>query len=105
MLKNVIKNKTIGFRSLMSCDSDVVLSKLEFQKLIGQNSLIGSEDDNFVADEIIKEGSDIVTAEEIAEYIVENPNEVVVQFPIVSDVKLKEKLPFFRSIVFKLGGI
>lgn len=105
MLKNGIKNKTIGFRSLMSCDSDVVLSKMEFQKLIGQDSFVESEDDNIVVDEIIEEGNNIVTAEEIAEYIVENPKEVVVQFPIVSDVKLEEKLPFFRSIVFKLGGI
>ena len=105
MLTNVIKNRTIGFRSLMSCDSDVVLSKVEFQKLIAQNSLMENEDDNFVVDEIIEEGSDIVTAEEIAEYIVENPNEVVVQFPIISEVKLEEKLPFFRSVVYKLGGI
>ncbi|MCM1339363.1 MAG: hypothetical protein NC191_06805 [Muribaculaceae bacterium] len=37
--------------------------------------------------------------------IVENPNEVVVQFPIVSDIQLEEKLPFFKSVMAKLASI
>lgn len=37
--------------------------------------------------------------------IVENPNEVVVQFPIVSDIQLEEKLPFFKSVMMKLAKI
>ena len=41
---------------------------------------------------------------EVAEYIVENPKEVVVQFPIISDIKLDEHLPFFRSISAKLAA-
>jgi len=45
-----------------------------------------------------------VTDEEIAEYIVENPKEVVVNFPIISDVKLEEKLPFFKSVMYKLAN-
>ena len=39
------------------------------------------------------------------EYIVENPKEVIVPFPIVSDINLDEKLPFFKSITFKLNKI
>ena len=39
------------------------------------------------------------------EYIVENPKEVIVPFPIVSDINLDEKLPFFKSITFKLKKI
>lgn len=39
------------------------------------------------------------------EYIVENPKEVIVPFPIVSDINLDEKLPFFKSIAFKLNKI
>lgn len=39
------------------------------------------------------------------EYIVENPEEVIVPFPIVSDINLDEKLPFFKSITFKLNKI
>ena len=42
---------------------------------------------------------------EVAEYIVENPKEVVVQFPIISDIKLDEHLPFFRSISAKLAAL
>lgn len=37
--------------------------------------------------------------------IVENPDEVIVQFPIVSDIKLDEKLPFFRSIMVKFASL
>lgn len=39
------------------------------------------------------------------DYIIENPDELVVPFPIVSNVKLEEKLPFFKSISFKLSNI
>lgn len=37
--------------------------------------------------------------------IIENPNEVVVQFPIVSDIQLEEKLPFFKSIMVKFASL
>lgn len=37
--------------------------------------------------------------------IVEDPNELVVQFPIASDVELETKLPFFKSITYKLAQI
>ena len=46
-----------------------------------------------------------VTDEEVAEYIVENPNEVIVNFPLVSNIQLEEKLPFFKSILGKLNKI
>jgi len=36
---------------------------------------------------------------------VENPEEVIVDFPVVPVVKLEEKLPFFKSITFKLAAI
>lgn len=44
-----------------------------------------------------------VTDEDVAEYIVENPNEVIVNFPLVSDIQLEEKLPFFKSVLTKLN--
>jgi hypothetical protein len=37
--------------------------------------------------------------------IVEDPNEVVVHFPLVSDIVLEEKLPFFKSIALKLASL
>lgn len=45
-----------------------------------------------------------VTDEEVAEYIVENPKEVVVNFPLTSNVQMEEKLPFFKSIMYKLAN-
>lgn len=95
MLKDIIRNKTTLFESL--------LSKTEFQNVLGQNGLL-NQDEEEQFDEIY-DNEIGVSDEEVADYIVENPNEVVVEFPIVSDVKLEEKLPFFRSVVFKLGGI
>lgn len=53
--------------------------------------------------EVEKDIKDLSTEE--FEYIVENPKEVIVPFPIVSDIKLEEKLPFFKSISFKLNKI
>jgi len=43
-------------------------------------------------------------SEEISEYIVENPDEVVVEFPISISMESDEKLPFFRSISKKLAA-
>ena len=68
--------------------------------------LVETEEDDSIFDEItqpveIEPANDT----EIAEYIVENPSEVVVQFPIVSDIKLDEKLPFFKSISLKLASL
>lgn len=37
--------------------------------------------------------------------IIENPDEVIVQFPIVSDIQLDEKLPFFKSIMVKFASL
>lgn len=37
--------------------------------------------------------------------IIENPEETVVKFPIVSGIELTEKLPFFKSITCKLASI
>lgn len=64
------------------------------------------EEDSFISDENFNYeplGANI-TDEEVAEYIVENPKEVVVNFPIISDVKLDAKLPFFKSVMYKLAN-
>ena len=58
--------------------------------------------------EVVDDENDLTTetnTDEDFEYIVENPNEVVVQFPIKSDINLDEKLPFFKSITMKLNKI
>lgn len=58
--------------------------------------------DDFDADsDVYKSG---VTDEEVAEYIVEDPNEVIVNFPLVSNTAKGEKLPFFKSVMYKLAN-
>ncbi len=79
----------------------------------GDFEIVEDEDSKIVEENYITEENDDddfyfcgdyepnVTDEEVAEYIVENPSEVIVNFPIISDVKLDEKLPFFKSILYK----
>lgn len=85
MLKDLVRNKTNAFENSLTKDEFADTT----QKGVSQVCLQTSQ----------------VTEEEVAEYIVENPKEVVVKFPIISGIKLDKKLPFFRSICFKLGGI
>ena len=44
------------------------------------------------------------TLDEITDYIAENPQEVVVEFPLKPVVEMTEKLPFFKSIKYKLAN-
>lgn len=48
---------------------------------------------------------DAAQASEISEYIVENPEELIVKFPVKPVLELEEKLPFFKSIMTKLNSI
>lgn len=70
-------------------------------EIVEDNYLADEDDDNFYFCENYEPN---VTDEEVAEYIVENPNEVIVNFPIISDIKLEEKLPFFKSILYKCAN-
>lgn len=70
-------------------------------EIVEDNYLADEEDDDFYFCEDYEPN---VTDEEVAEYIVENPNEVIVNFPIISDIKLEEKLPFFKSILYKCAN-
>ncbi len=70
-------------------------------EIVEDNYFADEDDDNFYFCEDYEPN---VTDEEVAEYIVENPNEVIVNFPIISDIKLEEKLPFFKSILYKCAN-
>lgn len=108
-----MRSKTTKFSNLFSTNPTV--SRKEevspFKQLLSREGLITTEDDDTLFDEIaivpelatVEEIS--VEDDEIAEYIVENPNEVIVQFPLVSEINLEEKLPFFKSISMKLASI
>ena len=70
-------------------------------EIVEDNYLADEDDDDFYFCEDYEPN---VTDEEVAEYIVENPNEVIVNFPVISDIKLEEKLPFFKSILYKCAN-
>lgn len=122
-----MRSKTTKFSDLFSSAPTVAMTKSEIRQVI-MGKEVAKEDELF--DEIALPSDEIVSDEipfdsesetencdfdiveepdiddsEVAEYIVENPKEVVVQFPIVSDIKLEEPLPFFRSISAKLAAL
>lgn len=125
-----MRSKTTKFSDLFSTAPTVAMTKSEIRQVLMSDGLKEVAKDDELFDEIslpeeelesegissniediendcdfdIVEEPDIDDSE-VAEYIVENPKEVVVQFPIISDIKLDEHLPFFRSISVKLAAL
>lgn len=125
-----MRSKTTKFSDLFSTAPTVAMTKSEIRQVLMSDGLKEVAKDDELFDEIslpeeelesegissniediendcdfdIVEEPDIDDSE-LAEYIVENPKEVVVQFPIISDIKLDEHLPFFRSISAKLAAL
>ncbi|RAI13959.1 MAG: hypothetical protein DK841_02415 [Candidatus Melainabacteria bacterium] len=125
-----MRSKTTKFSDLFSTAPTVAMTKSEIRQVLMSDGLKEVAKDDELFDEIslpeeelesegissniediendcdfdIVEEPDIDDSE-VAEYIVENPKEVVVQFPIISDIKLDEHLPFFRSISAKLAAL
>lgn len=125
-----MRSKTTKFSDLFSTAPTVAMTKSEIRQVLMSDGLkeVAKDDELFdkislPEEELESEGisSNIEDIEndcdfdiveepdiddsEVAEYIVENPKEVVVQFPIISDIKLDEHLPFFRSISAKLAAL
>ena len=107
-----MRTKATKFSSLFqSAPTEIEALGKEFRQVLMKDGLIEVEQDDSLFDEIpeyeeitVFEDCDI-DEEEIAEYIIENPNEVVVEFPIISDIQLDEKLPFFKSLSMKLASL
>lgn len=125
-----MRSKTTKFSDLFSTAPTVAMTKSEIRQVLMSDGLKEVAKDDELFDEIslpeeelesegissniediendcdfdIVEEPDIDDSE-VAEYIVENQKEVVVQFPIISDIKLGEHLPFFRSISAKLAAL
>lgn len=125
-----MRSKTTKFSDLFSTAPTVAMTKSEIRQVLMRDGLkevakddelfdeISLPENEFESEEISTEVEDVandcdfdiveepdIDDSEVAEYIVENPKEVVVQFPIVSDIKLDEHLPFFRSISAKLAAL
>ncbi len=101
-----MRTKATKFSSLFqSAPTEIEELGKEFRKVLMKDGLIEVQEDDSLFDEIPEYEEISVDEEEIAEYIVENPNEVVVKFPIISDIQLDEKLPFFKSLNLKLASL
>lgn len=120
-IKNLkMRSKTSKFSSLFSTAPTVGAKASPVVQLLNKDGLIEINEDDSLFDEIsemeivspeivsIEDEIEIVedcSDDEVAEYIVENPDEVVVRFPIISDIQLDENLPFFKSLSLKLANL
>ena len=96
-----MRTKATKFSELFS-SAPTTENTAEVRQILKNDDVAGCEfdyDDDGIFDEL-----DYVTDEEISEYIVENPDEVQVEFPIQPRVKLETDMPFFRAVSYKLGG-
>ncbi|MBQ8459294.1 hypothetical protein IJ541_04235 [bacterium] len=97
-----MRTKATKFSKLFSTAPTVKNNEPEIRQFLAKDGLIEIKEDDAMFDEIIE--SETVKDDEISEYIVENPDEVIVEFPIISSVEPEEKLPFFKSISYKLAN-
>ena len=106
-----LRTKATKFSDLFQGPSDVTIEESSLDEILEKCNLknyVKKEDKvedliEEVKDEVISDN--LVSDSEIEDYIVENPNEVIVQFPIPSNIELKEKLPFFKSLSLKLANL
>ncbi len=117
-----MRSKTTKFSSLFQSaptvefevpDTIQVLSKDGLVEICEDDSIFDEVSDiemiSVVEDDCIEDEFEIVedevTEEEIMEYIVENPSEVVVQFPLVAEVEVAKTVPFFKALSLKLANL
>lgn len=106
-----MRTKTTKFSSLFQTAPTVGVEEDEVRQVLMKDGLIEiSEDDQWEEivvedDEPAEEDFDIVEEDDELYEIVEDPDAVIVQFPVISDIKLEEKLPFFKSISLKLASL
>ena len=103
-----MRTKTRKFSKLFQSDPTITIEEAPIEDILAQANIgkfLKSESKKTDLIEDIKEESVNDIEAEIADYIVENPNEVIVKFPIKSNIQLTEKLPFFRSLSLKLAQL
>ncbi len=95
MLANKIKS------SLKNLGKELA-EKKSFSRLLVRNTT--SENISGESDSVLSSTVQYKSAqEEISDYIVENPNEIKVEFPLCKTLETPEPMPFFRAILYKLG--
>ena len=108
-IKNLkMRTKTTKFGSLFQT---VPVVENDLRQVLAKEGLIEiAEDEQWEElvvedEEPVEEAFDIVEEDDELYEIVEDTTQVLVKFPIVSSIKLEEKLPFFKSIRLKLASL
>lgn len=111
-----MRTKATKFSSLFQSDPTVTIEETPLDEILEACNLrnyvkkedvaLNDEDINIVEDvSNVSEELESSDDAEIEEYIVENPNEVIVNFPLTPNIELKEDLPFFRALSLKLANL
>ncbi len=108
-----MRSKATAFGKLFQIASVVEDEEFDTEQVIFEDEVFdivedeSSEDGSFeyhVSEDYVEfDVEDEINEEDYV--IVDNPDQVVVQFPIISDIQLEQKLPFFKSISLKLANL
>ncbi len=100
-----MRTKATKFSRLFQSDPTITIEEAPLEEILEACNLRNYiKKDNESAD-VDVESSISSEDSEVEDYIVENPNEVIVQFPIASNIELNEKLPFFKALSLKLANL
>lgn len=80
-------------RQVLMKDGLFDVSQQEWEEIVVEDEEEATDDFD-----IVEEGDELYE-------IVEDTTQVVVSFPIISDIELEEKLPFFRALSLKLASL
>ncbi len=80
-------------RQVLMKDGLFDVSQQEWEEIVVEDEEEATDDFD-----IVEEGDELYE-------IVEDTTQVVVSFPIISDIELEEKLPFFRAVSLKLASL
>ena len=80
-------------RQVLMKDGLFDVSQQEWEEIVVEDEEEATDDFD-----IVEEGDELYE-------IIEDTTQVVVSFPIISDIELEEKLPFFRAVSLKLASL
>ncbi len=103
-----VRTKTVKFSNMFQTEPNIKEKEPQMVQVLMKAGLVNLDKHNeLLKDASVPETVDFGAMKQIEEddYIVENPNEVVVSFPIKPVIEMQEKLPFFKSLSAKLATI
>lgn len=112
--EKVKENHNTIFNSLFKSVPKDSLDEFEFVKVLKKEGVVELPKVQTAQDKVynnarkLEQEKNIQVSSDVTDNpydFVENPDEVIVEFPIVSVVETDEKLPFFKSITYKLANL